>query len=73
MLSPGVGQSLPALVRRLGTNTATTLYSQTLTAVRDDVCALIDDERIACDLQLAVSWSMRAVRQSESDSLAWPR
>ncbi len=51
MLSPGVGQSLPALVRRLGANTATALYTQTLTAVRD-VCALIDEEHIACDLQL---------------------
>lgn len=50
MLSPGVGQSLPALVRRLGEQTARALYQQTLAAVRD-VQALVTAEGIDCDLQ----------------------
>lgn len=51
MLSPGVGQSLPALVRRLGAGAATALYTQTLAAVRD-TCRLIAAEQIDCDLHL---------------------
>ena len=51
MLSPGVGQSLPALVRRVGADTARALYAQTLAAVRA-VATLVTDEGIGCDLHL---------------------
>jgi len=49
MLGPGVGQSLPALVRRLGEARAADAYRATLAAVRD-VEHLIAAERIDCDL-----------------------
>jgi gamma-glutamylputrescine oxidase len=51
MLGPGVGQSLAALVGRLGPHAAAALYKETLHAVtltRD----LIEREGIACDLQM---------------------
>lgn len=51
MLSPGVGQSLPSLVRRLGPSQASALYRQTLDAVQA-VSRLIREERIDCDLHL---------------------
>lgn len=51
MLSPGVGQSLPALARRLGPDRARALYRQTLRAVQD-VQQLITQESIDCDLRM---------------------
>ena len=51
MLSPGVGQSLPALVRRVGPAVARQLYEQTLSAVRG-VQTLVKAEGIDCDLRL---------------------
>lgn len=52
MLSPGVGQSLISLVRRLGPERAQALYRQTLSAV-SEVAALIEQEAIACELQMS--------------------
>lgn len=52
MLSPGVGQSLPALVRRLGPQLARALYVETLAAVRS-VDELVQREQIGCDLRLS--------------------
>lgn len=52
MLSPGVGQSLISLVQRLGPERAQALYKQTLSAV-SDVAALIEQEAIACELQMS--------------------
>jgi len=49
MLGPGVGQSLPALVKSRGAEVATALYRATLQAV-DDVEALVKAERIECEL-----------------------
>lgn len=51
MLGPGVGQSLAALVRRLGASRAAALYRQTLGAV-GAAKALIERERIDCELQM---------------------
>ena len=51
MLGPGVGQSLAALVGRLGPQAAAALYRETLHAV-SLARALIERERIACDLQM---------------------
>src|SRR5262249_26482023 len=51
MLSPGVGQSLAALVRRLGRERARRLYAQTLCAV-SDVESLIRGEGIDCELAM---------------------
>jgi len=50
MLGPGVGQSLAALVGRLGAPAAATLYRETLRAV-SLAQALIERERIDCELQ----------------------
>jgi gamma-glutamylputrescine oxidase len=52
MLGPGVGQSLPALVRRLGEKPARALYEATLAAV-SYVGALIEREGIECELKLS--------------------
>jgi gamma-glutamylputrescine oxidase len=68
MLSPGVGQSLPALVRRLGASAATDLYTQTLAAVRD-TSRLIAEEAIDCDLHLG-GQLIYARRPSERRRLA---
>jgi glycine/D-amino acid oxidase-like deaminating enzyme len=51
ILGPGVGQSLAALVARLGRPAAAALYRSTLEAVAD-VRALCEREAIACDLQM---------------------
>jgi gamma-glutamylputrescine oxidase len=51
MLSPGVGQSLAALVRRQGPARATALYLATLRAV-EDVRRLIEREQIDCGLAM---------------------
>lgn len=51
MLSPGVGQSLSSLVRRLGPDSAAALYRQTLSAVQA-VRQLIADEGIDCQLHM---------------------
>ena len=51
ILGPGVGQSLPALVARLGRQEAAALYRATLEAVAD-VRALCEREAIACDLRM---------------------
>jgi gamma-glutamylputrescine oxidase len=51
MLSPGVGQSLPALVRRLGAHAARALYLATLDAVRS-VADLAQTLGMDCDLRL---------------------
>jgi glycine/D-amino acid oxidase-like deaminating enzyme len=51
ILGPGVGQSLPALVARLGRPAAAALYRATLEAVAD-VRALCAREAIDCDLQM---------------------
>ena len=51
ILGPGVGQSLPALVARLGPQEAAALYRATLEAVAD-VRALCAREAIDCDLQM---------------------
>ncbi|MBL8953357.1 MAG: FAD-binding oxidoreductase [Myxococcaceae bacterium] len=51
MLSPGVGQDLPGLIRRLGPGNARALYLATLDAVRDAE-RLARDEQIACELEL---------------------
>jgi gamma-glutamylputrescine oxidase len=51
MLGPGVGQSLAALVGRLGPQAAAALYRETLNAV-SLARALIERENIACDLQM---------------------
>jgi glycine/D-amino acid oxidase-like deaminating enzyme len=51
MLSPGVGQSLAALVRRLGRERARALYFATLAAVRE-VEALVGREGIDCELAM---------------------
>ena len=51
MLGPGVGQSLPALVARLGRAQAAALYRTTLEAV-SDVRSLCAREAIGCDLQM---------------------
>lgn len=50
MLGPGVGQSLPALVKSRGTAAAAALYRATLTAV-GDVEALVAREGLDCELQ----------------------
>jgi glycine/D-amino acid oxidase-like deaminating enzyme len=50
MVGPGVGQSLGALVRRLGRKAAGRAYAATLDAVRTTV-ALVRREGIACDLE----------------------
>jgi len=52
MLGPGVGQSLVALVKRLGRQRATDLYRATLQAV-EDVRRLVKTEHIACDLEMS--------------------
>lgn len=51
MLSPGVGQSLLALVGRLGPEGARKLYAQTLSSV-SEVAALIQRESIDCELAM---------------------
>ena len=51
ILSPGVGQDLGALVRRLGESRAKALYLASLRAV-DDVVALVAAERIPCELEM---------------------
>ena len=51
MLSPGVGQSLPGLVRRHGFARARALYAATLEAVAA-VGALVERERIDCELEM---------------------
>ncbi len=51
MLGPGVGQSLPRLVRRFGPVCAQALYRATLQAV-NDVGELIENERIECELEM---------------------
>jgi glycine/D-amino acid oxidase-like deaminating enzyme len=51
MLGPGVGQSLAALVGRLGPRAAAALYRETLRAVAL-TRSLIEREEIACDLRL---------------------
>ena len=51
MLGPGVGQSLPALVRRHGPDRARALYLASLGAV-EAVAALVARERIACELEM---------------------
>ncbi len=51
MLGPGVGQSLPALVRRLGAERAAALYRATLGSVAD-VRRLVESERLDCELHL---------------------
>ena len=51
ILSPGIGQDLGALVRRLGEPRAKALYLASLHAV-DDVVALVAAERIACELEM---------------------
>jgi gamma-glutamylputrescine oxidase len=51
MLGPGVGQSLGALVRRLGAIRAAALYRETLAAV-SATRTLIEREHIACDLHM---------------------
>lgn len=48
MANPGVGQSVIALVRRLGHARAAAVYRTTVEAVRD-LERLIQDERIACE------------------------
>jgi gamma-glutamylputrescine oxidase len=71
MLGPGVGQSLPALVRRLGEARAGALYRATLRAV-EDVCALVEREHIECDLlrsgQLIVARSPAARARVEAQA-----
>ncbi len=52
MLTPGVGQNLAALVRRVGADDARRLYETTLDAVRY-VGNLVADEGIDCDLQMS--------------------
>src|SRR5262249_20164412 len=52
LLGPGVGQSLMALVRRQGPARARLLYLATLRAVQD-VCRLVRDEGIECELDMA--------------------
>jgi gamma-glutamylputrescine oxidase len=51
MLGPGVGQSLPGLVRRHGPARARALYVATLRAVEDAV-DLVRRARIACELEM---------------------
>jgi gamma-glutamylputrescine oxidase len=51
MLGPGVGQSLPALVRRWGPAEARALYVATLRAV-EDVSRLVAREHIDCELAM---------------------
>ena len=51
LLGPGVGQSLPALVRRHGPARARALYVATLRAV-EDVCRLVAREGIDCELEM---------------------
>ena len=51
LLGPGVGQSLPALVRRWGPAEARALYVATLRAV-EDVSRLVSRERIDCELAM---------------------
>ena len=51
ILSPGVGQDLGALVRRLGPSRARALYLASLRAV-DDVVDLVATERIECELAM---------------------
>ncbi|MBS1153007.1 MAG: dependent oxidoreductase, partial [Myxococcaceae bacterium] len=50
MLGPGVGQSLPALVKSRGPAAARALYRATLRAV-DDVEALVKSEGLDCELE----------------------
>lgn len=50
MVGPGVGQSLCALVRRVGPEAARSAYEATLDAVRTTV-ELVQREGIACDLE----------------------
>lgn len=52
MLSPGVGQSLVSLVRRLGAARARALYVATLGAVRE-LEALVSREGIPCELEMS--------------------
>ncbi|HYL59433.1 MAG TPA: FAD-dependent oxidoreductase, partial [Candidatus Acidoferrales bacterium] len=51
ILGPGVGQSLAALVRRLGTQRARALYVASLGAVRA-VKQLVEREKIECELAM---------------------
>jgi len=51
MIGPGVAQSLTSLVRRVGPDAARALYEASLDAVRASR-ALIERERIACDLEV---------------------
>jgi len=51
MLGPGVGQSLPGLIRRHGFARARALYAASLDAVAA-VAALVERERIACELEM---------------------
>lgn len=65
LLSPGVGQSLTALVRRHGPARARALYLATLRAV-EGVSGLVERESIPCELEMtghlvvARSWADRA-------------
>lgn len=52
MLSPGVGQSVASLVRRLGVTRARRLYEQTIEAVTY-AAALIDQLGMDCELQMS--------------------
>ena len=52
LLGPGVGQSLEALVRRLGKERARGLYRATLDAVAE-VERLVREERIDCELEMS--------------------
>jgi gamma-glutamylputrescine oxidase len=80
MLTPGVGQNLPALVKRFGADAARTMYEHSLDAVRY-VAALCRKEQIDARLrmtgQLVVaqgrSGRVRLARQSDlMDSLGLP-
>jgi gamma-glutamylputrescine oxidase len=52
MLSPGVGQNLVALTRRIGPESARVLYQETLRAV-SAVASLVDEEGIDCELEMS--------------------
>lgn len=74
MLTPGVGQNLPGLIKRYGEATARALYKETLNAVQY-AKELVSKENIACHLrmtgQLIIPRGMGGGRRIEQQASAY--
>jgi gamma-glutamylputrescine oxidase len=65
MITPGVGQNLTALIKRVGKDHARALYLETLQAVRY-VSQLVEREQIDCQLQMGGQLIIARGRQGPS-------